>query len=159
MVWENDFRKRMDGFAASSDKNGIPLSIKIRVESGCFHREHSPEAYRMIDEQIRSLIHHGELCFEEHESGPELLVYAAFATAGASLAASIINLVVAIINARKKGIDKGDKPSAPLVLIVRGYGKKNNLKEETILTIPSSDSVNEKLISDVLNKAVQKWIE
>lgn len=156
MAWENDFRKRMDGFASKSKGEGIPLSIKVRVDSGCFHREHSPYAYRIIDEHVRSLERDGELRFEEHESGPELLVYAALATAGVSLASNVINLITAIINARKKGIQQGDGARAPLVLIVRGFHKNGELKEEIVLRIDSKDIVDENMIEDALIKAIQE---
>ena len=53
----------------------VPLSIKLRVVSGCFHREHSPHAYQLIDSHLNASP--AELEFQEHESGPELLVYMA----------------------------------------------------------------------------------
>ena len=100
--WRNEFRQRMSTFDEHAHgDDGLAVSIKVRVASGCFHREHSPQAYRMIDEYLQ--LHAPEdarWSFQEHESGPELLVYLAVTTAGLSLAASIINLVTAIIKAR-----------------------------------------------------------
>ncbi len=80
------------------------LSIKIRVTSGCFHREHSPHAYGLMDAHLATSA--AEIEFEEHESGPELLVYLALATAGLTLAKSVIDLITAIIKARSDG-EKG----------------------------------------------------
>ncbi len=52
MTWEDEFRHRMRTFETSYSprEDGLPVSIKIRVTSGCFHRECSHHAYRMIDE-------------------------------------------------------------------------------------------------------------
>ena len=69
---------------------------------------------------------YNEFTFEEHESGPELLVFVAVVTAGISLAKSVIDLIVAIIKARSEGIKKGDHPASPLDLIVRRTYKERN---------------------------------
>ncbi len=84
-------------------RNEVPVSIKIRIVSGCFHREHSPRAYEIIDAKLSKLPRNVMLGFEEHESGPELLVYVA---AGVALTTSVINLVTAIIKARSEGVKK-----------------------------------------------------
>jgi len=121
----------MDRFHTSSPRKDEdrPISIKIRPSGGCFHREHSPIAYQIIDEYLYSH-QSSDFVFEEHESGPELLVFLAFATAGMSLTANIINLVTAIIKARSEGIHRGDHRDAPLELIVRGFDEYGNLREE-----------------------------
>ena len=93
----------------------IPVSIKVRVSSGCFHREHSPRAYDIIDRRLRSIPDDERtFVFEEHESGPEVLVYLAATTAGLVLAKSIVELITAIIKARSDGIRQGDHPEPPL---------------------------------------------
>ena len=157
MTWEDEFRRRMERFhpALPARDEGISVSIKIRPSGGCFHREHSPFAYRIIDEY---LISHpiDTFSFEEHESGPELLVYLAFATAGMSLTANIINLVTAIIKARAEGIRRGDQRNAPLELIVRGFDENGKLREEKALTIDSRQNVSEDLIETVLLTTVNK---
>lgn len=66
--------------------------------SGWFHREHFPRAYDIIDASFVGLSPDVE--YVEHESGPELLVYLAVATAGITLAKSVIDLVTAILKAR-----------------------------------------------------------
>lgn len=48
-AWRSEFEHRMRSFAAAHPGDGIGLSLKVRVTSGCFHREHSPEAYTLID--------------------------------------------------------------------------------------------------------------
>src|SRR5574337_529202 len=103
--WIESFNARLRGFAAAeAQEAGQPVSIKIRVEAGCFHREHSPAAYAIIDQYLRdSPPRDVPFRFEEHETGPEVLVYVAAATAVGTLAASIINLVTAILRARSEG--------------------------------------------------------
>lgn len=73
----------------------MELSIKLRVVSGCFHGEHSPRAYELID--LHLVGSSPGLEYVEHESGPELLAYLAVATAGITLAKSVIDLITAII--------------------------------------------------------------
>jgi len=55
------------------------------VTSGCFHREHSPHAYVLIDRDLDGLTRDPAVSFVEHENGPELLVELALATAGLGL--------------------------------------------------------------------------
>lgn len=53
--WVDDFGNRfhtLETRAVRPDKS-IPISIKVRVVSGCFHREHSPKAYELIDHALR----------------------------------------------------------------------------------------------------------
>lgn len=103
---QKTFSQRMRRFGAhrSPATGELPLSIKIRVTSGCFHREHSPYAYSLIDKHLNALTGDpSTFAFEEHESGPELLVFLAVATAGITLAKSVIDLVTVIIKARSGG--------------------------------------------------------
>lgn len=159
MTWEDEFRRRMNKFETTMpiQENGTSISIKIRVSSGCFHREHSPHAYRMIDEYLHSHPSN-DLVFEEHESGPELLVWLSLVTAGVSLTANIINLVTAIIKARTEGNKYGDRPSEPLELILRGFDEDGKMKEEKILRINSWHDVSEDLIEKALLNSANKMI-
>lgn len=159
MTWEYEFHRRMERFHPSSsvEGEGIPISIKIRPTGGCFHRQCSPIAYQIIDEYLQS---HpiSDFEFEEHESGPELLVYLAFATAGMSLTANIINLITAIIKARTEGIQRGDHRDTPLELIVRGFDENGALREEKVLTIETWENVSDELIEKALLTTTSKMI-
>lgn len=153
MEWIDEFRHRMRGFEHRypEKESGVPVSIKVRVTSGCFHREHSPHAYQIIDEFLRS--HHlrdERVSFEEHESGPELLAYIVLTAGVLNISASVINLIVAIIKARSEGIKHGDHPSAPVELIVRDFDKDGKLQEEKVLTFHANDKVDAKLIEAAL---------
>ena len=111
--WQEIFRGRMRRFEArrTPRPGELSVSIKVRVVSGCFHREHSPRGYALIDQLLSSLSpSEPGFVFEEHESGPELLVYLALATAGVTLAKSVIDLGSAIIKARSEGLEKAIHP-------------------------------------------------
>jgi hypothetical protein len=145
--WQAEFRRRMERFGETKTPGLAPVSIKIRTRAGCFHREHSPEAFRLIDNYLRQAPK-PEVAYQivEHESGPEILVYLAVTTAGLTLAKSIVDLVTTIIKARSDGVKKNDTPSSPLELILRGYSKDDAYFEETILRVPADSSVTKELI-------------
>jgi len=156
-AWHSEFRKRMEDFERTKTNGVVPVSIKVRVASGCFHREHSPQAYRLIDEYMASADLSDVHCrFEEHESGPELLVYLAVTTAGLTFVTSVVELITAIIKARSDGIRKGDRPSDPLELIVRGHSKDGEYFEEMILRIPQDHVITARQIEDALAKRKPK---
>jgi hypothetical protein len=159
MAWEDEFRRRMNSFETSltTQENGASISIKIRVLGGCFHREHSPHAYKEIDEYLKTNPP-TDFVFEEHESGPEILVWLSLVTAGVSFSANVINLVTAIIKARTDGIKDGDHPSEPLELILRGFDEDGNLREERILRFNSWDDVKGDLIEKALLNSANKLI-
>lgn len=157
-AWEKQFRHRMDGFARQrgSELGRAPVSIKVRVASGCFHREHSPRAYDVIERSLSQQRRPSEFEYVEHESGPELLVYIALGTACITLAKSVIDLVTTIIKARSEGVKKGDKPSEPLELIVRRMDEARQFKEEVVLRIGHTEKVDAKAIDKQLTNALQK---
>jgi hypothetical protein len=159
--WHRTFRNRMHDFEARhmAPLGTVPVSVKIRVSSGCFHREHSPRAYTLIDKQMSELVMHDEFTFEEHESGPELLLFVAAATAGISLAKSIIDLIVAIIKARSEGIKKGDHPASPLELIVRRTYKDQEFREETVLRIGHEEAIDRKIIEEHLKQSISNLLK
>lgn len=158
-LWGRVFKKRMDNFEVTgpSHGEGLPVSIKVRDESGWFHREHSPEAYAIIDDYWGS--HAAKdmtLTVEERESGPEILVHLAVAAAGLILPRSVIDLVTAIVNARTDGVKKGDKPDAPMEIIVRGFYEGGKFYQETILRIDSGNSANAELVGKALSSSVDR---
>jgi hypothetical protein len=157
--WENEFRHRIETFEAlllaKGEGKAKAISIKIRVTGGCFHREHSPYAYRIIDTQLKLFSQPDrEFSFIEHESGPELLVYVALGTAGITLAKSVIDLITAVIKARSEGAKKGDRHDYPIELIVRGFGDDGKVREETVLRLDSYDLIDRELIEKSLEKKV-----
>jgi hypothetical protein len=153
--WESEFRERMGSFEAMhSPRTGEALSLKVRVTSGCFHREDSPGAYALIDDHLSSTRGDGvPFKFIEHESGPELLV---FFTAGLGLATSVINLVVAVFEARREGVKRGDRPSDPIELIVRRVDDRDTFREERILRKACDDPVDAAEIERLLCSGIER---
>ncbi len=142
-------------FRHKHPEDGIPISIKVRVTSGCYHRSCSPVAYDIIDKYLDQVSPQEEFAFEEHESGPEILVFVAAATAGISLAKSVIDLIVTILNARSESIKKGDHRDSPLELIVRRSYKDGEFHEEKVLRINHTDTIKKKEIEKVLKQSLK----
>ena len=135
----------------------VPVSIKVGVTSGCFHREHSPQAYALIDQQLAAL-EPGEdaFAFEEHESGPEVLAYVSLAGGILGFAASVIALVTAIVQSRAAGIQKGDHPRDPLRLKIRRTRRNGEFEEEVVLELDWHDSVAQDQVEAALTVAAMK---
>jgi hypothetical protein len=161
MSWTNEFKNRIQDFESGfDDKDSFALSIKIRVVNGCFHREHSPEAYKIIDLELQHYDFKKErIALIEHESGPEILIYAGMIAAGFQLSSSVIDLIKSIIEARKNGIEKGDNPKNDLQIIVRGFNDSGELSDETILTINHLDKIDKKMIKELTEKTIVKAIK
>lgn len=158
-TWPRELADRLRDFEKSRGLPSSPrtFSIKVRVTSGCFHREHSPEAYRLIDRRLAILNKHSNGSeWIEHENGPELLVYAAVATAGLALAKSVIDLIVTILKARSEGIKKGDRPSDPLEVIVRRSMDGSRVDEEIILRVRHADAVHSDDVERRLIEAMKR---
>lgn len=157
MTWENDFRKRIEKYESMNPNKAhmITVSIKIRVQGGCFHGEHSPFAYKIINEYMDSHPSN-EYLFEEHESGPEILTSLTIIGAIVNFAAGVINLITAIIKARTEGIIRGDTRNTPIELIVRTIDEKENVKEEKVLQIKTGQEISEELIQKVLTTSINK---
>ncbi|GAB5534431.1 MAG: hypothetical protein Rubg2KO_06800 [Rubricoccaceae bacterium] len=156
--WLDEFDRRMRHFAgpASPDENSVPVSVKVRITSGCFHREHSPEAYRRIDSYLeRSAPSDVTWSFEEHESGPEIHLWLAATTAGFSFAKSVVDLITAIVKARAEGIKKGDRPSAPVEIIIRLVDDRE-YRETKVIQLDPTDRVDAELIERALNQSLDQ---
>lgn len=156
-AWESEFRARMHSFELrrQANRGEVSLSVKVRVRSGCFHREHSPHAYQIIDRSIASLpaSPRSELEIVEHENGPELLVYLA---AGFTLVKSVIDLIVVIMKARNEGVKRGDQPNEPVDLIIRRAGDGKRFVEETVLRIGHNDPVERTDIEARINASLAR---
>jgi hypothetical protein len=151
--WLAGFRHTVGDFQRRQPGNGHVVSVKVRVESGCFHREHSPEAYKIIDARLRRPPNQAEVI--EHESGPELLLYLAVTAGALSLAKSVIELIKERFKARAAGIKNGDHPRDPLVLIVRRVDEKNEYHEDVILRVGHTDAVDSGALEKELTAAIQ----
>lgn len=83
----------------------------------------------------------------------------AVATAGLSLAKSVIDLVTATIRARSEGVKKGDGPADPIELIVRRVDDAREIREEIVLRIGHNDFVDPKLIEKQVEEALRKLLK
>jgi len=127
------------------------VSIKVRVTSGCFHREHSAHAYDLIDAELEHVdLRLDRLGVEEHENGPEVLAFVALTAAGVGLAKSVLDLVVTILKARSASVRKGDKPSAPLEVVVRRFDEGGQVREETAFRVGHADPVRRSEVETLL---------
>lgn len=147
----------MRSFEGAAPGDGIGVSLKVRATSGCFHREHSPEAYVRIDRYLSSLpqVERG-FEFLEHESGPEVLVLLAVVSAGLGLAKSVVDLIVTIIQARREGVEDGDVPAEPVELIARRYDVAGTLREEVVLRVDRAQRVDRSEIEAGLSAALDR---
>ena len=100
-----------------------------------------------------------EIEFQEHERGPELLVYMALATAGLTLAKSVIDHITAMIKARSDGVKKGDRPNDPLELIIRRIDDHSQFREETVLRIGHNDPADPKEIEKQVAEALGRLLK
>jgi hypothetical protein len=161
-AWPNDFRERMQRFEGRREPHPgeVAVSIKLRVNSGCFHREHSPRAYEIIDERLRTLAKTDtELAFQEHETGPEVLAYVLLATAVLRLTKEVVGLITAVIKARSEGIKKGDHPNDPLHLIVRRVHDKEGVRDEQVLMIGHTHTVDKDELQERLTESLRKLLK
>lgn len=161
-LWPNEFRERMRTFEGRRKPHPgeAAVSIKLRVNSGCFHREHSPHAYEMIDQKLRKLAKTDtELTLQEHETGPEVLAYILLATAGLSLAKEVVGLITEIVKARNEGIERGDRANEPLHLVVRRVHDKDGIRDEQVLTIGHTDTIDEEELRKKLNASIRKLLK
>jgi hypothetical protein len=157
--WEDVLRHRIDTFEAPflGKENGRTISIKMRITGGCFCRSHAPYAWRIISQELESCrTQIGKFSFEEHETGPELLVYLTFGAAGITLVANIINLITAIIKARSEGIKHGDHPYNSVELIVRGFDDDGKFRQEAVYRFESRDPIDKEFIEQSLQKKINE---
>lgn len=157
MEWINEFDRRMEEFEGSvtGEPDQFPVSIKVRVDSGCYDRGCCPAAHEIIDRELDSLRRSEETRFRyiKHESGPEILAYAG---AAMGLAASVIGLVTVIIQARAEGRKKGDRHDDPVTLIVRRIETDDKLLEERVMTFTGHEKVTPDRIAALLTGGAKR---
>jgi len=155
MPWLGTFRQRLECFEHHHPRHSgeIPISIKVRVNGGRFCRNCCPDAYRILDHELTHLRKkEPRFELEEHETGPEVIAYVALATAGVTLAKSVIDLVTTIIKTRSEGAKEGDWRHEPVTLIVRRLETDDTLTEERIMT-------HDEATVDVVRKALLEGCE
>ena len=137
------------------DIERYPITIKIRVEKGCFCSAHSPVANELID-TIMQQYNSNDFEYHHHESGPEIIAWLALGTAGLTVTKSLIDLITAIINACKRGKEKDDNLHGKLVLIVRDTHRTETSTEEFVLEVYDKDLVAAEHIEKALEYGIRK---
>ncbi|MFH1440449.1 MAG: hypothetical protein ABIH18_00170 [Candidatus Omnitrophota bacterium] len=139
------------------------LSIKLSpLDIGCCCSDCLPETWRITNEFIAPcgpIKHEGDVLIEkdgnkfvleQHESGPEVLLSLALATAKVTLVKSIIDLLITII----KGLSKENRKKPSRIKIV---SRRLNKKEEELIEIDIPISKNtEKQLEEKIKKAINK---
>jgi hypothetical protein len=158
-AWIRDFRNRIDSFENDFPPHNdeIPVSIKVRTDSGCYSRGCCTHAFRIIDKKVNELRSKDDrFCFVEHENGPEILTYLTLIPAGLTIPESIVELVTVIIKARTEGRRHGDRHSHPITLAVRCLKDKDVLSEARILTFRDYKLVSSDMIQEILLNGCKK---
>jgi hypothetical protein len=159
MSWEDTLRHRLDEDGFQPGQEVLPVSIKLRAESGCFHcRSCNPHASRVIDEAAWQHRHSRELRFEEHETGPELIIYLALGTAAVTLTKSVIDLVATFIKARADGKKHGDKSDAAIELIIRGFDRDGKIFEERVLRFQPGQAASRESVANALQQGLERQV-
>jgi hypothetical protein len=141
------------------------ISIKLYPPSGCCCSDCWPETWQTVNQSIYPcgpITHEGDaliekdgniFVLEQHESGPEILVYLALATASATLAKSVIDLITTII----KGLSTEHRKQPPRIKIVKRRLIKGNIEEEKLIEIdiPVSNKI-EKQLEEKIKQALNK---
>ena len=96
----------------TNDKHEDYFILKLSPNSGCCCSHCLPETWNIINDYISPvgpIKHEGDeliqndfgeqFVLEQHESGPEIIIYLATITASATLLKSIIDLIITIIKA------------------------------------------------------------
>jgi hypothetical protein len=159
MPWIKEFRDRVGRFEGMLPprEGEVPVSVKIRIDTGCYSRGCCPHAFNIIDRKIEELREQGErFVLEEHETGPEIILYLAVATAGLSLAKSVVDLVRTVIKARSDRQKHGDRHHDPVTLVVRRLEKGDTLAEERVMTFAPNDRVTKETVDEALLDGCRK---
>ncbi len=137
-------------------KGAVRISIKIEGEKGCFCLEHSKETNKLIDEIVNRAPFDFE--YREHETGPEILTWLAFATSGIVLTNSLIGLILKIVDIIKKGPEKGDEPKGKLSIIIRIENDGNLIVEkEKLEDCLITFEILGNILKNVIDRAVDRW--
>jgi len=156
--WVKDFQRRMDRYNGlfQPKRNEQLVSIKLRPVSGCFGRCCCPESY-VIADRLKEPKGKTLLVVEEHESGPEIITVLKFqlAAVGISLAANVISLITAMLNARRLSRRKGES----VKVIIRMIKTNGAYKEEEVLEVDCVDPVTELEIEKEMVSATTRLVD
>jgi hypothetical protein len=155
-TWEKDFIERFDALERICRRpdGAAAASLKFRGSGGCFHREHSPHAFAIMD---KKKLEKDGIVLEDHESGPEYLIWIPVIVLGIGLADKIIGLVTTLLKARQEGAMKGDKRPANLDFIIRAELPSSGYREKLIITIEADKPFDEAKARTEIDALIDEW--
>jgi hypothetical protein len=141
------------------------ISIKISPPSGCCCSGCWPETWKEINKAIApsgpvdhegdAIIEKGDIRFvlEQHESGPEILIYLGVATASILLIKEVISLMSTVI----KGVSNEHRNPPPRIKISKRQIIKGIIEEEKLIEIdiPVSKKM-QKQLEEKIKKSINK---
>lgn len=156
--FENSIKRAIALLNTPSDYQNY-LILKLTLEPfSCHALHHWPNTWRQINEYIKPcgpLADEGDALIEEdgnkfviesHESGPEIIVYLALATASVSLAKSIIDLVTTIIKGYSREIQKQSfRIKISKRQVIKGQFKENVIEVDIPLSKGTEKMLEEKI--------------
>ncbi len=137
------------------------LSFKIKGESGCYCSGCCSRAWDIINEYIYPcgpIGHEGDALIntngmnyvlEQHESGPEIVIYLGLATASISFITAVIGLATVLVQALQ------DKSKNGFIKIINRYQINGTVTEEILeIEAPVSEDTIKKL-GDVIKTSIE----
>jgi hypothetical protein len=95
---------------------------------------------------------------EEHETGPELLLWLAVTAATLGFADKLIGLVTTIIKARQEGIKQGDRDQGPTDLVIRGLLPSGEYREKIVIVVDRDGQFDNRRAKIEIDALIDKWI-
>lgn len=140
------------------------ISIKLSPPSGCCCSNCWPETWQMVNKTIMPygpIKHEGDaligkdgnaFVLEQHESGPEILIYLAAATPSLPLVKSVIELITTII----KSLTNEHRKQPPRIKVSKRQLIKGKIEEEYLveIDIPISKDI-EKLLEEKIKQVIR----
>lgn len=151
-VWVRKLRYRLDDFEATTRREGLSCSIKLRTRYGNFDRGNSPQAYAIIDRIVRDSGAVGRWV-ESHNNGPEVLTYLDDRESALGVKRSVLELLAGLANARADGIAQGDAERAPLDLLIRYFDSAGRYVEQTLCAVLVGPMLDAQAIGTVFERA------
>jgi hypothetical protein len=136
--WIERLRFRLEDFRATHPAKGLlPCSIKLRPLKGLFDHATAPNAYAIIDREIRPKA--SLSCWlMDHSTGPELLIGLRKTQTAWAIPESSLTLVAGTVFAWARGIEEGDTNRSPLGVLIRGFDESLIYFEYLVLTAKES---------------------
>ena len=156
--WQREIKQRLERFNYGSHEPGLALSVKVRVKSNCFCYGHYGRFHHMMDRGRDWERGPSHWEYEEHESGPEWLIYLALTAAGLNIVKPVLELVVLAVKSHREERRKREQTPEPLVIVVRGFDPEGVFFERTVMEI-EEDVPNDNAIKDPLAAVIQQIAE